>query len=76
MKGSRVKATASAGSITLHWDHALNSDDNHSRAAQALANKYNWPGTWYGGGLPGGNGNVYVSTHGDEPPAFVTRGEV
>lgn len=41
-KGSRVKATADAGSITLHWDDALNSEDNHERAALALVLKFGW----------------------------------
>ena len=38
-KGSRVKATASAGSVTLHWDDALNHDANHTAAAMELAKK-------------------------------------
>ena len=59
--GSRVKATASAGSVTLHWDDSLNSDANHARAAKALADKYGWEGIWFEGGMPEGKGNVYVS---------------
>lgn len=59
-RGSRVKATCDAGSITLGWDHSLNSEDNHTRAAQALADKLGWKGTMIGGGLPAGNGNAYV----------------
>jgi len=72
-RGSRVKATASAGSVTLHWDDALNSEQNHNRAAEALANKFKWKGTYYGGGMPDGKGNVYVSA---DEPAFTTQGEV
>jgi hypothetical protein len=41
-RGSRVKAMASAGSITLSWDHSLNSENNHTAAARALAVKYGW----------------------------------
>jgi hypothetical protein len=41
-KGSRVKATAYAGSVTLEWDDALNSEDNHKRAATALVKRFNW----------------------------------
>lgn len=62
-RGSRVKATAQAGSVVLVWDDALDVDDNHRRAAMALAEKYNWPtkdGRWVGGGNAAGTGNVYV----------------
>ena len=72
VRGARVKATAAAGSVTLHWDHALNSEDNHTAAAKALANKYNWPGEWHGGGMPDDKGNVYVSADIGHGPAFVT----
>jgi hypothetical protein len=54
-RSSRVKATAQAGSVILQWDSALNSDANHKAAARALANKYNWSGTYCGGGLPDGS---------------------
>lgn len=60
--GSRVKATAFAGSVTISWDDALDVDDNHLKAAEALASKYNWQGKMVGGGLPCGAGNVYVFT--------------
>jgi hypothetical protein len=53
-KGSRVKATCQAQSIFLHWDDTLNSDQNHSVAAQTLAAKLGWYGHWVGGGLPDG----------------------
>ena len=66
-RGSRVKATASAGSVTLSWDCELDSEENHQLAANALADKFNWrnPGNgiryeYVGGGLPGGCGNAYV----------------
>lgn len=59
-KGSRVKAKAFAGSLTLPWDHALNPDGNHAAAAQALATKMKWNGLWIGGGMPDQTGNVYV----------------
>ena len=33
-RGSRVKAIIPSGrSVTLHWDHALDSSENHLRAA-------------------------------------------
>ena len=68
VRGSRVKATADAGSLTLGWDHALDSEANHHRAARALAEKYGWSGDWVGGGLPrnaGGNCYVNVPTYSD-----------
>jgi hypothetical protein len=68
-KGSRVKATAAAGSVTLHWDDALNSDDNHTAAAKALAARYGWAGEWHGGGFE--RGNCYVRADIGGHPAFV-----
>ena len=55
VRGSRVKASAQAGSIILNWDDALNSDANHCAAAIALATRLDWNyGIWHGGGLPDG----------------------
>ena len=63
-RGSRVKATCQAGSITVGWDDGLDQDDNHDAAAVALARKLGWTGPSYGkmarGALPSGAGNVYV----------------
>jgi hypothetical protein len=61
VRGSRVKAIAEAGSVTLSWNHSLNSDDNHKAAAETLANKFGWHGKWFGGGMPGA-GMVFVCT--------------
>jgi hypothetical protein len=55
VKGSRINASAQAGSVTLHWDHALNPEDNHCAAALALATKYDWDGEWIGAQLPDGS---------------------
>jgi len=63
----RVKAMAQAGSVTLEWDHALNTDANHARAAKALRDKFDWQGVWFGAGLPGA-GYVYVDVTGQESP--------
>lgn len=55
VRGSRVKATAQAGSVTLEWDDALNRDDNHMAAAKALATKLGWDyGEFIAGTLPDG----------------------
>jgi len=56
--GDRVKATAQAGSLTLENDDRLHIEENHKRAATALANKFGWL-DWgtelVGGGTPDGN---------------------
>lgn len=62
-KGSRVKAKAQAGSITIEWDDALNSEDNHTAAAKALMAKFGWDkhSVIAGSGeLPDGRGTCYV----------------
>lgn len=41
-RGSRIRAKAAAGSLTVSYDHALNSAANHKAAAVALANKFGW----------------------------------
>lgn len=41
-RGSRIKATAKAGSVTVGYDHALNIDGNHRAAAEALRAKMKW----------------------------------
>jgi hypothetical protein len=41
-RGSRIKAIAEAGSVTLSYDHGLNSDDNHIKAREALCAKFKW----------------------------------
>jgi hypothetical protein len=60
VRGSRVKATAEAGSVTLSWDHALNAELNHAAAAHALASKFGWKGTYYAGAIPGTSGYAFV----------------
>lgn len=63
-RGSRIKArvmegrTADGGparSITLPWDHALGTFENHGAAAHALAAKLDWQGTWTSAGGPDGS---------------------
>lgn len=52
-RGSRVRATCQMRkAITLIWDDGLNVDENHKRAAHALAKQLGWSGMWYGGTLP------------------------
>jgi hypothetical protein len=63
-RGSRIKASCEAGSLTVSYDYALNIDGNHDAAAKALAEKLGWTGDAFGalvgGGLPNGRGNAYV----------------
>ena len=60
-RGSRIKATAAAGSVNIPSDGSLSLDARHAKAAQALAEKFGWSGVWYAGGMPDGRGNVYVN---------------
>lgn len=47
-RGSRVKAFLPSGlSVTLSWDHALNSEENHARAAKACVQKHIVDGAEY-----------------------------
>ncbi len=56
----RIKATASAGTLTVPYESGLSTNANHTAAAHALARKFGWMGHYQGGGMPDGNGNVYV----------------
>jgi hypothetical protein len=51
--GARVKASCEAGSVIVAWDHSLNIDQNHTRAACVLARKLGWDGPMAGGALAG-----------------------
>jgi len=65
-RGSRVKATAQAGSMTVPWDHALDPAENHRAAAFALAKRLGWARDpswrtdWHGGALPNDTGYAFV----------------
>lgn len=68
-KGSRIKASAEAGSLTIPWDYSLNVEDNHASAAMALVRKLGWipenghyESHWHGGAIPTHkNGYVFVA---------------
>jgi len=57
-RGSRVKASCEAGSLTVSWDYALGIEDNHKAAAAALIRQLGWEGNWVMGSL--GPGFVFV----------------
>ena len=59
-KGSRIKASAWAGSVTIGYDYALDAEDNHANAAMALAKKLGWGGDYVQGGNAKGNGYLFV----------------
>lgn len=57
-RGSRIKASASAGSVTIGYDDALGVEDNHHAAALALAIKMGWEK--YGKLISGGTETGFV----------------
>lgn len=72
-RGSRITARAEAGSVTVDYDHALNAGDNHLAAARRLAEKLDWQGDWFGGGLPSG-GYCFVCADRAPDSAFKVEG--
>jgi hypothetical protein len=52
-RGSRIKATAAAGSVTISYPHELSGQACHRAAAEALVKKLGWDGPHYGGLLGG-----------------------
>jgi hypothetical protein len=64
-KGSRIKATCEAGSITISYPHELSGQDVHAAAAMALVRELGWDDygkSWIAGGTKDGYVFVY-----DEP---------
>ena len=54
-RGSRFIADDGDGHrVTVSYDHALNSEQNHARACQALKDKMKWEGDMVGGGTKDG----------------------
>jgi hypothetical protein len=68
-RGSRVKAFAAPGSVTISWDHRLNPEQNHRAAAEMFANRMSWTGQWIAGTLPSGD-MVFTLVELSDPPAF------
>lgn len=58
-RGARIKAVCDAGSITVAWDYQWGIEENHVRAAMALAAKLEWfvgdYGVLHNGTLPDGS---------------------
>lgn len=52
-RGSRIKATCAAGSITISYPHELSGQGAHRKAAEALVSKLGWDHIYYNGLLGG-----------------------
>jgi hypothetical protein len=63
-RGSRIKATAWGGTITIGYDYALDTDGAHKAAADALIAKMGWNGTFAQGGNVKGDGYYFVNVQG------------
>jgi hypothetical protein len=54
-KGSRIKATCAAGSVTIDYPHELSGMDCHAKVAYALLAKMHWDYKLVGGQLANGD---------------------
>jgi hypothetical protein len=59
IKGARIKASASAGSVTIPFPYELNLYERHEKAARALLDKLGWDFELASGDLPDGS-TVFV----------------
>jgi hypothetical protein len=59
-RGSRVKVSTETQSLTLGWNDAMSSEENHTGAARILAERLDWRrfGAFYRGTLK--DGYVFV----------------
>jgi hypothetical protein len=66
-RGSRIKAVCEAGSLTVAYDDALDSTENHDAAARRLIFRLGWDdakrGAWYRGATLNSRGYVYVCSY-------------
>jgi len=58
-RGARIKATASAGSVTIPFPYELGLYERHEKAALALCAKLGWDFDLVGGDTPNGS-TVFV----------------
>jgi len=54
-RGDRIKATASAGSVTVPYERATNTEGAHRVAAVAFCAKFGWDFDHVSGDLPDGS---------------------
>ncbi len=60
-RGTRIKATCSAGSVTIARNYELDADEDHKIAVAVLLKKVGWGGQWVGAELDrSGDTLVYV----------------
>lgn len=69
-RGSRIKAYSEAfpRGVTVSYDHALNSEDNHHAAAEAFIRARGWWDVWVFGGSADKRGNTYVCVAREHTP--------
>ena len=61
VKGSRISASDGDGNRAIvSYDCALNSDENHAKAAETLLKKMSWDGEMVGGWTKDGMAWVFV----------------
>lgn len=73
VRGSRIVATDGDGNrITLPWDHSINGEKNHARAAIALCAKMQWSGKLAEGSLRDGHVFVFI----DADSTYIVSAEV
>jgi hypothetical protein len=63
--GTRISARCNAGHLVVRYDYALDIDENHKAAAQALVERLGWTEAkgypaLVGGALPGNAGYCFV----------------
>jgi hypothetical protein len=73
-KGGRIKAATYGGTLTVPYDHKLNSEANHAAAAKALAVKLGWCGHWFMGAMHNDTGYCFVCAEGYADVAFDIAG--
>ena len=54
-KGTRIKASAKASSVTLSFDYSAGQEQRIRKAVDALLNKLEWSGEYIIGHLPNGD---------------------
>jgi len=59
-RGSRYAAIAWAGRVSRACDNAVSAGTNSALAARKLAEKFDWHGVFIAGGMPDGQGRIYV----------------
>ena len=71
-RGASIRVKAQAGTMSVPWNHELDAEENHAKAAFEFAAKQGWadsPKELVGGGMPNDDGYCFVirSLYTDEP---------